>query len=228
MPKCKQCGSSPVSKYGYCEDCIQIIKKDIVLNKDTLESLANLASPFLNAQEKDQIYKEATTAYNALQDQKQKRLPFFKSDPLQLKNNVLERLGLPAEVATVDPVVKSRSVKNTLLFSLIITFIVIVFGIFLSQKAMQLAKQTPEEMLIYAARQEVTNLLVSPSSAKFPPISGNNYTIRQDYSKENVYLVSSYVDSQNSFGAVLRSNFFATIQFDFATETYRVLNIEIT
>lgn len=55
----------------------------------------------------------------------------------------------------------------------------------------------------------VTPLLKSPSTAKFP-------SIVDWYSKETTekgtYLVSSHVDSQNGFGAMIRTTFKATLK----------------
>jgi hypothetical protein len=53
----------------------------------------------------------------------------------------------------------------------------------------------------------VKNALKSPASAKFP----YSYEIRN--LPDNRFVVSSYVDSQNSFGAMLRSNWVVTLQY---------------
>lgn len=53
----------------------------------------------------------------------------------------------------------------------------------------------------------VKNALKSPASADFP----SNYQIRNI--PDSRFVVSSYVDSQNSFGAILRSNWVVTIQY---------------
>ncbi len=65
----------------------------------------------------------------------------------------------------------------------------------------------------YAKSQTVINeCLKSPSTAEYP------FVDEWSYSKSNgIITVSSYVDSQNSFGAMIRSNF--TIQFDTSTDT---------
>lgn len=65
----------------------------------------------------------------------------------------------------------------------------------------------------YAKSQTVINeCLKSPSTAEYPFID------EWSYSKSNgIITVSSYVDAQNSFGAMIRSNF--TVQFDTSTDT---------
>lgn len=61
------------------------------------------------------------------------------------------------------------------------------------------------------AQQQVTSLLKAPSTAKFPwpdeiKIAYNGGTYK--------YAVQSYVDSQNGFGAMLRSNFLCSVVYD--------------
>ncbi len=53
----------------------------------------------------------------------------------------------------------------------------------------------------------VKNALKSPASADFP----SAYDIRD--LGDNRFVVSSYVDSQNSFGAMLRSDWVVTVQY---------------
>ena len=53
-----------------------------------------------------------------------------------------------------------------------------------------------------AAQEEVKARLKSPSSADFP--WGSDCVTKIS---DNTYVINSYVDSQNSFGAMLRTNF---------------------
>jgi hypothetical protein len=55
----------------------------------------------------------------------------------------------------------------------------------------------------------VENRLKSPSTADFPASSISNI---QDLGN-NVFEIRSYVDAQNSFGAVIRNNFYCKIQY---------------
>lgn len=58
-----------------------------------------------------------------------------------------------------------------------------------------------------SAKDVVTRALKAPSTAKFP---GEFLTPLEDWSfarNKDVYQVSSYVDAQNSFGAMIRSDF---------------------
>ncbi|UAM97739.1 hypothetical protein K8354_15790 [Polaribacter litorisediminis] len=54
----------------------------------------------------------------------------------------------------------------------------------------------------YSAQKFVEKQLKAPSTAKFPSLNKANIKKSND-----VYEVSSYVDSQNGFGAMIRSNY---------------------
>lgn len=69
-------------------------------------------------------------------------------------------------------------------------------------------KEEEQKTLAYVYSQLcVKQKLKSPSSAKFP------YTDEAEILKENdsTYLIKSYVDSQNSFGAMLRTNYLCEV-----------------
>jgi len=55
----------------------------------------------------------------------------------------------------------------------------------------------------------VENMLKSPSTADFPSSSSSNI---RDLGN-NIFEVNSYVDAQNSFGAVIRTNWYCKIQY---------------
>jgi len=58
----------------------------------------------------------------------------------------------------------------------------------------------------------VKERLVSPASAKFPRMNNYDVKIQKD---EHIYFIQGYVDSQNSFGAMLRTYYSgAVIQED--------------
>lgn len=59
------------------------------------------------------------------------------------------------------------------------------------------------------ARGFVKQRLKSPSTAKFPPT--NTATVSK--TPNGTYIVSSYVDSQNGFGATIRTNWVAEIEY---------------
>lgn len=62
------------------------------------------------------------------------------------------------------------------------------------------------------AEEFVKDNLKSPSTAKFPDTTEKMNHITE--LGENEYQINSWVDSQNSFGAMIRSNFSCKIIFD--------------
>lgn len=67
---------------------------------------------------------------------------------------------------------------------------------------------------IYLAEQTVKSALKSPSTAKFPGsiFEMNEWRVGRDH---DVITVNSWVDAQNSFGAMIRSTF--SVQFSYST-----------
>ncbi len=74
-----------------------------------------------------------------------------------------------------------------------------------------------------AAENYIEQVLVSPSSADFPGQIWNadQWSVGR---YKNIVEVSSYVDSQNSFGAMLRSYF--TVQMDYDTSECTYINFD--
>lgn len=60
-------------------------------------------------------------------------------------------------------------------------------------------------------RQFVTDRLRSPASAKFPPLSDDRVYVTP--LTENRFSVRAYVDSQNGFGALLRTRFTCEVKW---------------
>jgi hypothetical protein len=59
-----------------------------------------------------------------------------------------------------------------------------------------------DDEIKYAAHQYVLPQLKAPSTAKFPSLNSAKISKNDD----GTYIVSSYVDSQNEFGAMVRTN----------------------
>lgn len=83
-----------------------------------------------------------------------------------------------------------------------------------------------EGKFIYYAEEYVKQCLISPSTAKFPGLvlERNEWKVSR---KKDVVTISSYVDSQNGFGAMLRSNFIIQISYSTNECLYLELNGEI-
>lgn len=66
---------------------------------------------------------------------------------------------------------------------------------------------------IYSTEEYIKQCLRSPSTAEFPNWYSENWRVTR---KDNIVTVSSYVDAQNAFGAVVRNNFI--VQYDYSTK----------
>ena len=74
--------------------------------------------------------------------------------------------------------------------------------------------------LCNAAKSDVPNYLKSPSTADFPNVLGDDWIVVRD---SDYFYVKSYVDSQNSFGAMLRTNFICRYVWDGIDYTFPTL-----
>jgi hypothetical protein len=72
----------------------------------------------------------------------------------------------------------------------------------------------------------VRDSLKAPSTAEFP--SGSKGTGRSvQYEGGCNHLVHGYVDAQNGFGAMIRTNYAVEVAFDAATDTWRLESIRM-
>ena len=69
--------------------------------------------------------------------------------------------------------------------------------------------------------ETVLNSLKAPSTAKFPGDFFSPYLDWEIVKYENIIIVSSYVDAQNSFGATVRTNF--TVKYDISDGNWTVV-----
>lgn len=121
------------------------------------------------------------------------------------------------ETCLTDPK-QSRGKKN----KPSITWLLVVVGILAvlilekvigpsPERDAEAAKAKQSERAWYAAQLFVTRFLKSPSTAKFPnPNTDSTVGTIRDFPN---FEVVGYVDSQNSFGAMLRSHWKANIEF---------------
>jgi hypothetical protein len=68
------------------------------------------------------------------------------------------------------------------------------------------------------AMESVESRLISPSSAVFPKMSASRVTVYQKNFTPNAercsFVINGFVDSQNAFGAMVRSNFRVETDYD--------------
>ncbi|MBU4482119.1 PH domain-containing protein, partial [Patescibacteria group bacterium] len=87
---------------------------------------------------------------------------------------------------------------------LIIIFVIIIITIFSSgddSKNSYDNKNNNGDVAAVCAQEKIKTMLKSPSSAKFP------WGLTSSLISGNKYKVANYVDSQNSFGAMIRTNY---------------------
>lgn len=84
-------------------------------------------------------------------------------------------------------------------------------------------------MLVANAQTAVKEKLKSPSSAKFPwgfdDYTFKDYGSSKDHFGYTRYLVTGYVDSQNSYGAQIRTKWAVEMDYNKSSETYYVIRV---
>lgn len=83
----------------------------------------------------------------------------------------------------------------------------------------------PDDYDITTAWQFVERGLRSPSIAVFPQISEHKVYSLPDY--ENGYEVHGYVDAQNGFGAMIRSNFICELYYDSESDNWCLIDLQL-
>ncbi|MBN1451141.1 MAG: zinc ribbon domain-containing protein [Anaerolineales bacterium] len=76
----------------------------------------------------------------------------------------------------------------------------------------------------YLSQEYVLQFLKAPSTAEFPSVFLGRGTEYRFLKKDGVVTVQSWVDAENSFGAMIRSTY--TAQFDYNTEALLYLEID--
>lgn len=112
------------------------------------------------------------------------------------------------------------------IFVCVVFFIIfLVFKCSCSETDQEIANRTEQNSeftAYYNSQQCVKELLKSPSTAEFP--SGSNQFVTKI--DEDTYLINSYVDSQNSFGAMLRTNYVCQVTLN-SDDTYTCDSVEL-
>lgn len=120
---------------------------------------------------------------------------------------------------------KQPTTPGAVVFTCVFFFIIfLIFKCYCSQTDEQVADNNEQNSKITAltyAQECVKERLKSPSSADFP--WGSDCVTKIS---ENTYVINSYVDSQNSFGAMLRTNFTCQITL-IDDNTYTCDSIEL-
>lgn len=93
-----------------------------------------------------------------------------------------------------------------------------------SSNSSSTTSKQPDKFDAYVMSQLfVEDALKAPSTAKFPVYSEDMVVDGGDGS----FIVSAYVDAQNSFGAMMRSNYVCIMQYDKATDEWALKGLDI-
>jgi hypothetical protein len=110
-----------------------------------------------------------------------------------------------------------------ILIPIIIFMVVFGFALACGGSGSSVEKKGHSEVEAWTAAQlEVERNLKSPSSAKFPWVKSEDVVNKIN---DDTFKVKSYVDSENSFGAMVRTNFSCTVEFT-GEDTYIVKDLE--
>lgn len=111
------------------------------------------------------------------------------------------------------------------LFGVLPFIIFVILSLIFGKKSVTQTKVETgqDDVEIYSMSQLfVERALKAPSTAEFPTTSHANIT-----KEGNIYKVSCFVDAQNSFGAMIRSNYYTEMSYDSASENWTLLDIRI-
>jgi hypothetical protein len=108
-----------------------------------------------------------------------------------------------AKVPYKDQPKEAKVATFSIIGVLAIVLIAIIFSAFSGPTKEQLSDKA-----YFFAKEFVKENLKSPSSANFPLESAGTWS-----TADSVFILKSYVDSQNEFGATVRSNYYAKLQY---------------
>ena len=121
--------------------------------------------------------------------------------------------------------IKKTEPKNTystksgcLIAFLIVAFLYLIVQIFTPPTD---TSMTPSQIAWYGCRQAIENKLKAPKTAEFQRYSEKDIRNIND----KIYYVYMYVDAQNSFGAMIRSDFTCNIELSGNEDEYRILHL---
>lgn len=126
---------------------------------------------------------------------------------------------------------KPLTQKSANIFGVVLIIIAALIGSGSAPKpedmtAEELNAACEDKIMAYVMAQNlVKQNLKSPSTADFPSYGSSGVTIT--YTGECVHKVSAFVDSQNAFGATIRTPFSAELKNNIVDETWSFIDIKI-
>lgn len=113
--------------------------------------------------------------------------------------------------------------RNGCVWAFFIILGLAIFILFVSVNSSPSSDEPDDTMACVVAQRFVRNQLKSPSTAEFPAC--HTMTISR---AGNTWTVASYVDAQNSFGAMLRNRFLAEIEYQPSDNQWYPLDVQIS
>lgn len=78
----------------------------------------------------------------------------------------------------------------------------------------------------YISQQFVENYLKAPSTAEFPSWYDQEHSVVQKPGSFTQYTINSYVDAQNTFGAMIREYYVCEVEYIKATDKWRLIDFK--
>jgi len=144
-------------------------------------------------------------AINPKNEQAKQLLDQLLTPPLTAPEPTMESTAQKIEPKRPDPIQQ----KNTLIGIGMIVLLCIICLCIYSLSNGNGGEKDHKTMAFVLCTVYVENRLKSPSTADFPSSSSSDI---RDLGN-NVFEIRSYVDAQNSFGAMIRNNFYCKIQY---------------
>lgn len=113
---------------------------------------------------------------------------------------------------------KARNNLGCILIAIAVTIVVVASSIIFTKPAPSVASDSDA---CYMAQKFVKEQLKSPSTAEFAPCREPDTVVTRT---ERLWMVRSWVDAENSFGANLRNDFTAKLIHYPATDTWTLVD----
>ena len=136
----------------------------------------------------------------------------FCAEEIKADAIICKHCGTNLKTGNQPQTVVKKKKDNGCVILLLVGFIALVIYFIVSPKDSNSKNSSADEMNFKAyvvAEGRVQDQLKTPSKAEFPASSKAQINSQPD----NIWIVSSYVDSQNSFGAMIRSYWTITLKY---------------
>lgn len=135
----------------------------------------------------------------------------------------------------LDDVIRKNYLKlrihRFIIWSIIIGFVIFIISI--PQIFKSAENEKDEEIYrgnhknaFYISQEFVKNHLNSPSTAEFPSWYDQTSNVIQKPGSFTQYTINSYVDAQNTFGAMIREYYVCEVEYIKARDTWRLIDFK--